>query len=38
MFAADAYGAREELLRRADVLLDEAGLRGLVSLFETRMT
>lgn len=38
LFAADAYGAREELLRRADVLFDEAGLRGLVSLFEARMT
>ena len=38
LFAADAYGAREELLRRADVLFDEAGLRGLVCLFETRMT
>lgn len=38
MFAADAYGARDELLRGADVLFDEAGLRGLVSSFETRMT
>jgi len=38
LFAADAYGARVELLRRADVLFDEAGLRDLVSLFETRMT
>lgn len=38
LFAADAYGAREELLRRADVLFDEAALRGLVDLFETRMT
>lgn len=37
LFTADAYGAREELLRRADVLFDGAGLRGLVSLFETRM-
>jgi hypothetical protein len=28
LFAADAYGAREELLRRADVLFDEAGQRA----------
>jgi hypothetical protein len=38
LVAADEYGAREELLRRADMLFDEAGLRGLVALFETRMT
>lgn len=38
LFTADDYGAREELLRRADLLFDEAGLLGLVSLFETRMT
>jgi hypothetical protein len=38
LIAADAYGAREELLCRAEVLFDEAGLRGLVALFETRTT
>lgn len=38
LFTADAYGAREELLRSADILFDEAGLRGLVVLFEARMT
>jgi hypothetical protein len=37
LVAADEYGAREELLRRADMLFDETGLRGLVALFETRM-
>ena len=37
LFAADAYGARDELLRRADLLFDEAALRGLVSQFEARM-
>ncbi len=37
LFAADAYGAREELLRRADLLFDEAALRDLVSQFEARM-
>lgn len=34
---ADQYGAREELLRRADLLLAESALRELVALSETRM-
>jgi hypothetical protein len=34
---ADEYGAREELLRRADLLLDEPALRELVALFESRL-
>ncbi len=33
----DQYGAREELLRRADLLLDESALRELVAQFESRM-
>ena len=35
---ADEYGAREELLRRADLLLDKSELRGLVARFEALMT
>jgi hypothetical protein len=37
LFEADEYGAREELLQRADLLLAEPTLRELVSLFESRM-
>ncbi len=37
LFEADEYGAREELLRRADLLLAEPALRQLVALFEARM-
>ena len=33
----DPYGAREELLRRAELLLDETALRALVAQFESRM-
>jgi hypothetical protein len=33
----DDYGAREELLRHADLLLDEGGLRDLANLYEARM-
>ena len=33
----DQYGAREELLRRAELLLDETALRSLVAQFEARM-
>ena len=33
----DQYGAREELLRRADLLLDETALRALVAQFQSRM-
>jgi hypothetical protein len=33
----DPYGAREELLRRAELLLDEAALLELVAQFESRM-
>ena len=35
--AADEYGAREELLSRADLLLDEAALRKVVAVFEQQM-
>lgn len=38
LLQADSYGAREELLRRADLLLAEPALRELVALFESRMT
>ena len=31
---ADEYGAREALLRHADILFDEAGMRALASRFE----
>lgn len=34
---ADAYGAREELLRRADLLLAEPALRELVASYESRL-
>jgi len=37
LVSADEYGAREELLRRADLLLDESELRGLVARFEALM-
>ncbi len=37
LFADDDYAAREELLRRADLLFDEVALRDLVSQFESRM-
>jgi len=33
----DDYGAREELLRRADLLLDEPGLRELAGRYEERL-
>jgi hypothetical protein len=33
----DQYGARDELLRRAELLLDEPALRALVVQFESRM-
>ena len=35
---ADDYGAREELLRRANLLLDPPVLRGLVGRYEQRLT
>ena len=35
--SADPYGAREELLRRADLLLAEPALRSLVTKFESGM-
>ena len=37
LYCGDAYGARETLLQRADLLLDEAGLRQLVGQFEKQM-
>lgn len=37
LFLADQYGGREDLLRRADLLLTEAALRSLVMMFEARM-
>jgi len=33
----DRYGARDELLRRAELLLDEGALRALVAQFESRL-
>ena len=37
LFAADEYGAREELLRRADLLLGEEALRAWVASFEAQL-
>ncbi len=37
LVAADQYGAREELLRRADLLLSVEALRGLVSACEAQL-
>lgn len=37
LYEGDEYGAREELLRRADLLLDERALRGLAAGFEARL-
>ena len=37
LYAADQYGAREELLRRSDLLLSEEALRGLVSACEAQL-
>jgi hypothetical protein len=37
LYGADQYGAREELLRRADLLLDEPAQRGLVARFESKL-
>jgi hypothetical protein len=37
LFAADQYGAREELLRRSDLLLSEEALRGLVASCEAKL-
>ena len=37
LVAADQYGAREELLRRADLLLSEEALRSLVSSCEAQL-
>lgn len=37
LFLADQYGGREELLRHADLVLDEQGLRVLVAKFENSM-
>lgn len=36
LYDHDEYGAREELLRRANLLLDEAHLRGLVARYEAQ--
>ena len=36
LYQADQYGARDELLRRADLLLDEPAQRGLVARLESR--
>jgi hypothetical protein len=35
---ADQYGARDELLRRADLLLDAPSLRGLVARLESQLS
>ena len=37
LVGADDYGAREELLQHADLLLDEPAVRDLVSQFESQM-
>ncbi|MBY0440506.1 MAG: hypothetical protein K2W80_20165 [Burkholderiales bacterium] len=37
LFSADKYGGRDELLRRADLLLDGTALRALVTVFEARL-
>ncbi len=37
LYQADEYGARDELLRRANLLLDEAALRWLVAWFEAQL-
>lgn len=37
LVAADQYGAREELLRRADLLLSEEAMRGLVASREAQL-
>lgn len=37
LWQGDQYGGREELLRQADILLGESGLRALVSKFEHLM-
>ncbi|WP_345944715.1 DUF6880 family protein [Variovorax sp. dw_954] len=37
LFGDDQYGARDELLRRAELLLDEKALRALAAQFESRM-
>ncbi|RUP25185.1 MAG: hypothetical protein EKK45_21095 [Curvibacter sp.] len=37
LFQADHYGGREDLLRKAHLLLPESGLRALVTRFESQM-
>lgn len=37
LFKADEYGARDDLLRRANLLLDESSLRDLVAQLEARL-
>lgn len=37
LYRGDAYGARESLLCRADLLLDEGAMRQLVAQFEQEM-
>jgi len=38
LYQADEYGARDELLRRGDLLLDEPAQRGLVARLETQLS
>jgi hypothetical protein len=38
LYQADQYGARDELLRRADLLLDESAQRGLVARLESQLS
>ena len=38
LYQADQYGARDELLRRADLLLDEPAQRGLVARLESQLS
>lgn len=38
LYQTDQYGARDELLRRADLLLDEPAQRGLVARLESQLS
>jgi hypothetical protein len=38
LYQADQYGARDELLRRADLLLDEPAQRGLVARLDSQLS
>lgn len=38
LYQTDQYGARDEFLRRADLLLDEPARRGLVARLESQLS